>query len=296
MKDTVFGVNKKWTFGLLALCVLGIAVGSFYDYQISEALAGRTEIGSWFAWYGQTAAYMFPAIGGVCIYRGLKGDRYESAGKAGLIFGFIQSLLYCNEQGDKEVRAAFGYVPGESSPLLSVCGLLFWAAIAAVCMFVAFKIIDDKNKKKLVMTGLMMIGATALSFWLKDWLKLVGSRPRYKYLLKLDDPHSAYRNWWEMIPYLAGKEDGLMSWPSGHLLKASLMLMLPMLSDVSGKSSRKRNLVCWLIGVAYMVLFVYNRIHMTNHFLSDVCWGALIQVTAMTLMYRAMILPAEEDE
>lgn len=296
MKENLFGVNRKWTYGLMAVCVLGIVIGSFYDYQISEALAGRTDIGSWFAWYGQTAAYMFPAIGGVCIYKGLKGERYESAGRAGMAVGFIASMHYCNEQGAKEIRAAVGYVPGESMPFLSLAGLLFWAAIIAVCMFIAWKVLDDRNRKKLIMAGLMMIAVTSLSFWLKDWLKLVGSRPRYKYLLTLDDPHSAYRNWWEMIPYLAGKEDGLMSWPSGHLLKASVMLMLPVLSDISRKSSPGRNLVFWFIAVAYILLFAYNRIHMTNHFLSDVSWGALIQISVMTLMYRAMIRPAEAEE
>jgi hypothetical protein len=35
---------------------------------------------------------------------------------------------------------------------------------------------------------------------------------------------------------------------------------------------------------------------MTNHFLSDVSWGALIQISVMTLMYRAMIRPAEAEE
>ena len=295
MKENLFGVNKKWTYGLMALCVLGIVIGSFYDYQISEALANRTDIGSWFAWYGQTASYVFPAIGGVCIYKGLKGDRYESAGRAGMIVGFIASLLFCNDQGATEIRAAFGYVPGESSPLLSLAGLLFWIAIILVCMFVAWKVLDERNRKKLIMAGLMMIAVTALSFWLKDWLKLVGSRPRYKYLITLDDPHAAFRNWWEMIPYLAGKEDGLMSWPSGHMLKASVLLMLPVLSDVSKKSSPKRNLVCWFIAIAYIMLFAYNRIHMTNHFLSDVSWGTLIQISVMTLLYRAMIIPAEDE-
>ena len=55
------------------------------------------------------------------------------------------------------------------------------------------------------------------------WLKQVASRPRYKYLLTLDDPMSEYRNWWQMIPNLAGSNDSYKSWPSGNMTIASML-------------------------------------------------------------------------
>ena len=35
------------------------------------------------------------------------------------------------------------------------------------------------------------------------WLKQAASRPRYKYLITLEDPASEYRNWWQMTAVLA---------------------------------------------------------------------------------------------
>ena len=49
------------------------------------------------------------------------------------------------------------------------------------------------------------------------WLKQVASRPRYKYLITLNDPKSEFRNWWQMIPNLAGSDDNFKSWPSGNM-------------------------------------------------------------------------------
>ena len=37
-----------------------------------------------------------------------------------------------------------------------------------------------------------------------------------------------------------------------------------------------KNVVCFSLACVYIVIGGYNRIHMTNHFLSDVCFGALI--------------------
>ena len=47
-------------------------------------------------------------------------------------------------------------------------------------------------------------------------------------------------------------------------------------ADVTKKRSEARNLRCFIVACAFVVLYGYNRIHMTNHFLSDVCFGTLI--------------------
>ena len=61
------------------------------------------------------------------------------------------------------------------------------------------------------------------------WLKQVGSRPRYKYLITLDDPKSEYRNWWQMVPNLAGSNDNFKSWPSGNMTIASMMFLFALI-------------------------------------------------------------------
>ena len=49
-----------------------------------------------------------------------------------------------------------------------------------------------------------------------------------------------------------------------------------MLTDALNNRSPRRNLIAYVIACAFVLLYGYNRIHMTNHFLSDVCFGTLI--------------------
>ena len=58
----------------------------------------------------------------------------------------------------------------------------------------------------------------------------------------VDDPMSEFRNWWQMIPNLAGSNDSYKSWPSGNMTIASMMFSLPMLSDVLKNSIRNGRL------------------------------------------------------
>ena len=49
-----------------------------------------------------------------------------------------------------------------------------------------------------------------------------------------------------------------------------------MLADLSKKRSGAKNMICFVIAAVFVVIYGYNRIHMTNHFLTDVCFGTLI--------------------
>ena len=39
---------------------------------------------------------------------------------------------------------------------------------------------------------------------------------------------------------------------------------------------RDRCLRCFVVACVFVLLYGYNRIHMTNHFLTDVCFGTII--------------------
>ncbi len=297
MKDKILGISKYWMYGLMIVCVIGIIIGSVYDYQISEALAVKTDIGKWFASYGLHLANMMPAAGGACVYVGLKakGEKYKTAAIGMLLIGYFLSVLTSNNAGSVNFRALFGYTAGESSPLLSLAALAFWLVFHAWLPFLLTKVLDDRDPDKLIRVGLVLMFLYYLVFTLKEWLKNAGSRPRYKYLLKQDDPHAEYRNWWEFIPYLAGNNDDYMSWPSGHTATAAVLLELSMISDVCKNRSEKRNLFFFLLAVVYAAVFSYNRIHMTNHFLSDVCFGILITAGLETLIDVFIMRPLEKE-
>ena len=162
-------------------------------------------------------------------------------------------------------------------------------------MILCDKILDDKDADRLVAVGAAILIAGVVSDNVNLWLKQVASRPRYKYLITLDDPRSAFRNWWQMVPNLAGSDDSFKSWPSGNMTIAAMMFSLPMLADVTKKRSERRNFHCFIFACVFVLLYGYNRIHMTNHFLTDVCFGTLITYLIHVVVSKAL-LPVDKTE
>ena len=56
---------------------------------------------------------------------------------------------------------------------------------------------------------------------------------------------------------------------------AAMMFSLPMLPGVMKNPSTGKNWTAFGVACGFVILYGYNRIHMTNHFLSDVCFGTL---------------------
>ena len=68
-----------------------------------------------------------------------------------------------------------------------------------------------------------------------------------------------------------------------------MMFALPMLADATKKRSEGRNLRCFIVACVFVVIYGYNRIHMTNHFLSDVCFGTLITYLIYSVVSTAFM-------
>lgn len=278
-------------WAVIAACVLGILIGSFRDFEINVALAGKTDLGSFFATYGSYFSYCLYPAAGACLYAGFrkKGERYRLLAWTLLLLGWFMAVYYSNSYNGKAVRALFGYTAGESSPGLSVLSWLFWAVLYSWVPIVVIRLVDNANPDKLIAVGAAILIAGIAADNVNAWLKEVASRPRYKYLITLDDPRSEFRNWWQMIPNLAGGNDSFRSWPSGNMTIASMMFSLPMLTDVLKKRSGRKNMIAFVLACVFVFIYGYNRIHMTNHFLSDVCFGVLITYLIYALISTAFL-------
>ncbi len=294
----VMAVPKACAYAVTAVCILGIIVGSFFDYSINVALANKTDIGAFFATYGSYFSYCLYPAAGMCIFKGLikKGDRFKMLARVIMVISYFMAVYYSNNYNGSKVRALFGYTAGESSPLLSVVSWGFWVVLYAWVPVVCYRIFDDANPDKRIMTGAAILVAGIAADNVNLWLKQVSSRPRYKYLITLDDPMSEFRNWWQMVPNLAGSNDSYKSWPSGNMTIASMMFSLPMLSDVLKKRSERKNMACFVIAVCFVLLYGYNRIHMTNHFLTDVCFGTLITYTIFLVVSIAFLRTVNKEK
>ena len=295
-RKTVMAVPKACFLAVVAVCVIGIAIGSFCDFGINEALANKTNIGAFFATYGSYFSYCLYPAAGACLFVGLreKGKRYHMLAWTLQIVGFFMAVYYSNSYNGKAVRALLGYKADETSAALSILSWLFWVVLYAWVPFVMVKLLDRADPDKLIAVGAAILVAGIVADNVNLWLKQVGSRPRYKYLITLNDPVSEFRNWWQMVPNLAGGDDNFKSWPSGNMTIASMMFSLPMLTDLFRNRSEKKNLIAFGIACAFVLLYGYNRIHMTNHFLSDVCFGTLITYLIYAGISTAFLRAAEK--
>jgi len=234
----------------------------------------------------------------MCIFKGLmkKSERFKMLAWVIMVISYFMAVYYSNNYNGSKVRELFGYSAGESTALISVISWGFWVVLYVWVPFVCYRIFDDVNPDKLIMTGTAILVAGVAADNTNLWLKQVASRPRYKYLLTLDDPISEYRNWWQMIPNLAGSNDSFKSWPSGNMTIATMMFSLPMLSDVLKNRSEKKNIVCFVIASCFVIIYGYNRIHMTNHFLSDVCFGTLITYIIYAVVSTAFLQAVSSEK
>ena len=273
---TILAVPAVCFWSVIGVCLLGIGIGSFFDFDIGMAIASKTELGTYFATFSPFLAYALLPAGGACLFTGLKKKRasFRPLARVLLVFSWFMAVYYSNEYFGKNVRPLFGYTT-ESAVLASGAGWLFWAVLYAVAVFVIIRLLDDSDPDKLIAVGMTLLIASVAADAVMQWLKQVGSRPRPKYLLTLEDPASGYRNWWQMIPNLAGSNDSFQSWPSGHMSIVSVLFALPLLTDCMKKRSPRKNLIAFFLVCVFVLICGYNRMHMTNHFLSDVCFGTL---------------------
>lgn len=280
-----------WT--VIAVCLIGIVIGSFCDFDIGMAIAGKTDLGMFFATFSPFLAYALLPAGGACLFAGLrkKSESFKSLGWLLMIFGWFMAVYFSNEYFGKSVRSILGYTAGESSALLTVLSWLIWAVLYAMVPVILLRLLDDSDPDKLIAVGVAFWVATFAADAVMQWLKQVASRPRPKYLLTLEDPVSEFRNWWQMIPHLAGNNDSYQSWPSGHMSIVSVLFALPVLIDCMKKRSERIKLVGFIFVCVFILLCGYNRMHMTNHFLSDVCFGTL-NTSLLTAVIFSVFLKA----
>jgi len=280
---------------VIAVLIAGIIIGSFCDFNINVALENKTALGAFFATYGSYFSYCLYPAAGACLYLGFKKKNRETLGKVLLIAAYFLAVYYSNGYNGSKVRELFGYTAGEGKAYLSVCAWMFWVVLYAWVPVVCIRVFDDTNANKLIAVGSSILIAGVVADCTNLWLKQVGSRPRYKYLITLADPKSEFRNWWQMVPNLAGSNDNFKSWPSGNMTIAAMMFSLPMLTDVLKKRSVKKNAGAFIIACVFVALYGYNRMHMTNHFLSDVCFGTLFCYLTYAAISAAFLKGIEED-
>lgn len=274
---TILGMPAAAALGVICVCLLGILIGSFLDFDINAALADRTPLGNFIATYCYYFAFSMFAAAGACLFAGLrkKGGNCRAAAWVLLVLGLFLAVHYSNTKFGSGIRELFGYTAGQSPVWPVLLSILFQTALFAWIPLLLVRLLDDSDPDRLIAVGAAILAAVLVSMLLNDWLKVFASRPRYKYLIKQEDPRAEFRAWWQMLPYTA-KGDNQYSWPSGHMTAITALFFLPQIMDCMKNRSRLKNGIAFGVVCAIVLLVAYNRISMTNHFLTDVCFGVLI--------------------
>ena len=279
-----------YLFGVIVVCLTGIAIGSFFDYGISVGLAHPNAMGSLFAKISPIPAYALMPTGWGFVYTGLKKKMKASgvAARIPLLLAAAFAIAISGGYYGGIVNLLLGYAISDPT-IRIVASWLFWVILYTVIPLILPRFLDDSKPKKLIAVGISLWASTIASDIAAQWLKHIGSRPRYRYLLTLENPMGAYRNWWEMIPNLTVNDDNFQSWPSGHMSTIGVLIVLPLLADCLKKRSSRKNRIVFLFVCVYFVVAGYNRIQMAAHFLSDVCFG-ILDACLITLLICSVLL------
>ena len=264
----------------LGVAIIGIVLGSFFDFNISKAIANPNN------GFALTVSAILPTIGfaGVAVMGGgfiafiVKG-KYHIALK--ILFGVLAACC---------LGVAIYYPAGEyfgvngfykaTHEWVGYLIVLLPEAAAMVGGYFLFKDFENKNLWIVfcVIIVLLLIALLGIIPAIKDNMH----RPRYRFLLSTNFDVS-FHNWWEpcknykdLIALYDTHKDNFKSFPSGHTAEVSILFVVTTLFPLASKKLEKYQLPAFIISGGLVLLVALARILAGAHFLSDVSFGATI--------------------
>lgn len=286
----------------LGIMILGIIFGSFYDYQLSSAIASSTN------GFALTISAIAPTIGfaGLTFLAGgFVGLALQKESKtwmkilffilaaAGLFAGvYYSGPEYFGVNGFYEAAPKFvGYLIA----LLPLSG-------ACVGGYFVFRKCENKTFWIiLVIAYVVMILALLGSVVV---LKDIMHRPRFRTVSTTDVP---FHNWWEptkdykeYMNSLGIAKEEFKSYPSGHTCEASVLLVAVTLAPLGNEKLKKYQLPAYIASFLFVILTGFARILAAAHYLSDVSTGGaamiIFLIVANEIIIKVKALqPANEE-
>ncbi|MDR0935015.1 MAG: phosphatase PAP2 family protein [Erysipelotrichaceae bacterium] len=271
--------NKLLFIPLIAIPVIMIIFGSFFDLGINIALYDRNNIfGLTMAAIGEAPGYMAIAFfGGGMFFLGFK--KYNLLWQKLMLTGlgiaaflialYFQSNHVINDNAFNVEHEWWAYLVAIPVGLI-ICGLGFFLG------FYLSMTSDNDNLLKLFIT----IGIIALaSVIITTLIKNIMDRTRFRYLADYASIGD-YRPWWEKgILFNPDLEEEFKSFPSGHATAAAIgiavLAYIPMFKS-KWFNNKKLTYILLGVGVIWTLLLSFSRMLVGAHFLSDVGFGYLI--------------------
>ena len=281
------------------MLVVMLAVGTFADYQIAQAIyAPDNPLVIFFSSLGLIPmAYPISFLAGVLAQRSLASQKPQALRIVGAILCFALAMLVgaLATKALLSVRDGFGGIFGNEPPtLVSVgIGVIVGGGLCALGIS-AGKANDAKDLARRVLIVVVILLA---SFVAVEIVKNFMSRPRPRVLFAGYDGIE-FSPWYcrssgtgELMAAYGLEKDAFKSFPSGHSLQAaSLLVAFYGLSFVYPGLRQKLDIVL-AIEIAFALTVMACRMILGAHFLSDVSVGALIGVIAFLVLGRPTRLP-----
>ena len=274
------------------VAVIGIIFGSFFDLNISKAIADPNNT------FALTVSAIGPTIGfaGVAAMGGgfiafiIKG-KYHIALK--ILFGVLAAAslgvaIYYPAGEYFGINGFYGSAPKWAGYLI----VIIPECAAMMGGYFLFK--DCKNDKMwivfCIIAALLLIALLGIIPNLKDNMR----RPRYRFISKYDI--NLFHRWWEpcrdwkdiMTKYGFDPEnsdfrDHFKSYPSGHTAEASIMFFPVTFLSLAHDKFKKVQMPAFYGACGLAFLVALARILAAAHYLSDVSWGAFIMLTLLII-------------
>lgn len=285
------------------VAIIGIIFGSFFDLNISTAIASPTN------YFGLAISALGPTIGfaGVAVMGGgfiafiVKG-KYHIGLK--ILFGVLAACCY---------GVAVYYPAGEWFGINGFygaapewLGYIIVIIPEAAAMFGGYLLFKDWQNNNMwivfcIVIVLLLIVLLAIIPTLKDIIH----RPRYRFISTHDEVK--FHNWWEPFKeykdYIAAHpdepHDNFKSYPSGHTAETTILIVAATFYPMANAKFKKWQMPCFYVACGLTLLVALARILAAAHFLSDVSTGAFVTLTfviiANEVVMRIKALQLKEE-
>ena len=272
--------NKKNYLIVIVMLISFMAIGSFFDYQISSAVYNQESwFGIFFASFGQLPAMLCFSVGGTLMIK--VADRNK---KLTLALSYIFGVLL-------NAFALFGVA---MDPMLYIKEMpLVLSIVIAIVVVVGvdvmiWRLTDTTSREDIKKVIWAFVGIMFIEIIVINIVKIPWGRPRMRMISV--QPDAFFQPWWVIGSEMKDKlmaigvaAEEFKSFPSGHTGNATCSILLCLLPIICSKLKGKENLLFW-IGIIFAVVVAFSRLVMGAHFLTDVTVGLTITfVVSMTI-------------
>lgn len=266
---------------LISVCIaiLGIVFGSVFDFQLSSAIASKTNmVGISISVIGPTIGFMglaLPAGGFIAL---AKQKRYKTSINVLLILGAVLYYAIGVFFAGREYFSSHGFYGSAPYAL----GFVIAAVPLAGGVFLGYKVFKNTDHPYAWLV-LLLFGAVTFMAMIPGTvlLKEIFHRPRFRAIN--DYEAIVFHNWWErcknykdlMALYNIEKEE-FQSFPSGHTTQSGTILVFVAFMPLLNRKLEKFQMGCFIGAFAFVLLIGFARILAAAHFLSDVSFGIFL--------------------